>query len=190
MTYNVFDNVTFAFKLLKLNGLMLVTPKDFVDARGSFEESYKFSEFSRNDINYYFKQDNISVSKKGVLRGLHYQLKPNEQGKIVKVLNGEIFDVAVDIRKGSKTYGKWIGVRLSGKNGQELFIPPGFAHGFVALKDRTRVLYKVTNEYSPRMQRGIIWDDPKIGIKWPVKDPIITEKDRKLPSLDDAENNF
>lgn len=180
----------FKFEKLEIGGLTLITAPIFGDERGYFTEGYKFSEFKDNGIEHVFSQDGYSKSKKGVLRGLHYQLKPADQGKLIRVLTGRIFDVAVDIRKGSAHYGKWIGKELSEENGLTLFLPPGFAHGFVTLEEDTRVLYKMTKEYSKKDERGIIWNDPKIGIKWPVKSPTVAEKDQKFPTLEFAENNF
>lgn len=180
----------FRFKKSGINGLVLISPRVFEDWRGSFSESYKLSEFKKNGIGYRFNQDNHSTSGKGVLRGLHYQLKPKEQGKLITVINGEIFDVAVDIRRGSASYCSWFGKTLSAENGLMLFIPPGFAHGFVALKSNTEVVYKTTKEYSECHERGISWDDPDIGIKWPLKNPRLSERDLKLPRLKDADNNF
>ncbi|WP_461832272.1 dTDP-4-dehydrorhamnose 3,5-epimerase [Aquifex sp.] len=180
----------FIFKKLEIPDVILIEPKVFGDERGFFMETYKSSEFKANGIKYEFVQDNHSRSQKGVLRGLHYQLKPMEQGKLVRCIRGRIWDVAVDIRKGSPWFGKWVAVELSEENKLMLWIPPGFAHGFVALEDGTEVIYKVTKEYSPELDRGIIWNDPDIGIKWPIKNPILSKKDSSLPKLKDAENNF
>ena len=180
----------FEFEPLDIPDLILVKPKVFGDERGFFMETYKASEFKKNGINYDFVQDNHSKSQKGVLRGLHYQLRPMEQGKLVRCVRGRIWDVAVDIRKGSPWYGKWVAVELSEENKLMLWIPPGFAHGFVALEDNTEVIYKVTKEYSPELERGIIWNDPDIGIDWPVKNPKLSERDSRLPPLREAENNF
>jgi len=180
----------FTFRKLDMDGLVLITPNVFGDGRGYFAEIYKHSEFKKNRIDRVFVQDSHSMSKKGVLRGLHYQLRPVEQGKIIRVIGGEIFDVAVDIRKGSQSYGKWFGTRLSEENRFMLFIPPGFAHGFVTLKDNTEILYKMTNEYSKKHERGIIWNDPEINIKWPIKNPVVSDKDTKFPRLEHADNNF
>lgn len=135
-------------------------------------------------------QDNYSISVKGVLRGLHYQLKPKAQSKLVKCIRGKIFDVAVDIRKNSPTFGKWIGVELSEENMYMLYIPKGFAHGFLVLSDKAEVLYKVSAEYDPTLERGIIWNDPDIGIEWGTTSPILSEKDKKLPRLKEADINF
>ena len=177
-------------KRLKIPDVIIITLKAFGDERGFFMESYKESEFKANGITFDFKQDNHSKSSKNVLRGLHYQLEPYAQGKLVKVVTGRIFDVAVDIRKGSPTFGKWVSAELSEENKQMLWIPPGFAHGFLSLEDNTNVLYKSTNEYNKESERGILWNDPEIGIKWPVSNPILSEKDRKHPHLKEADINF
>ena len=173
----------FSFSSLEIPDVKLVIPKHYPDERGYFLESFKESEFSANKINAKFVQDNVSFSTKGVLRGLHYQQKPKEQAKLVSVISGEIFDVAVDIRKDSITYGKWVGQILSEKNHEMLYIPEGFAHGFCTLSDTANVLYKVTNEYSPENELGIIWNDPNLSISWPIKNLIVSEKDKKLPIL-------
>ena len=180
----------FVFKKLEIPDVILIKPEVFEDERGFFMETYKISDFKNAGIEYNFVQDNHSRSKKGVLRGLHYQLEPMAQGKLIRCIRGRIWDVVVDIRKGSPWYGKWIGVELSEENKLMLWIPPGFAHGFVALENDTEVIYKVTKEYAPELDRGIIWNDPDIGIEWPVDNPILSEKDSKLPRLKEAENNF
>jgi dTDP-4-dehydrorhamnose 3,5-epimerase len=182
--------MTFKFIRLGVQDVISIEPCVFEDERGFFAEIYKLSEFEKMDINYRFVQDNHSMSKRGVLRGLHYQINPKPQGKLIRVIKGKIFDVSVDIRKGSPYYGKWVGVILSGENRHMLWVPPGFAHGFVALEDNTEVLYKTTQEYAPELDRGIIWNDSDIGIDWPVKEPLISPKDERLPSFKDAENNF
>ncbi len=182
--------MTFEFKRLEIPGVILITPKVFSDERGFFMESYKESEFKANGINFEFKQDNHSKSSKNVLRGLHYQLEPYAQGKLVRVITGKIFDVAVDIRKGSPTFGKWVSAELSEDNKKMLWIPPGFAHGFLSLEDNTNVLYKSTNEYNKESERGISWNDPEIGIKWPINNPLLSDKDKKHPILKDADINF
>lgn len=171
--------------------VILIKPKVFGDERGFFMESYKKSLFHANGITADFTQDNHSKSSKGVLRGLHYQLDPKAQGKLVRCVSGAVFDVAVDIRKGSPTFGKWIGCELSEENKQMLWIPEGFAHGFVTLKDNTEFLYKATGEYAPECDRGIKFDDPAIGIEWPQLDGLLlSEKDKKQPLLKEAEINF
>ena len=180
----------FSFKPLEIPDVILVEPKVFGDQRGFFMETYKKSDFKENGIPYEFVQDNHSKSQRGVLRGLHYQLYPRAQGKLVRCVRGRIWDVAVDIRKGSPWFGKWVAVELSEENKLMLWVPPGFAHGFVALEDDTEVMYKVTDEYAPDLDRGIIWNDPDLAIDWPIKDPILSDKDRSLPSFNEAENNF
>jgi dTDP-4-dehydrorhamnose 3,5-epimerase len=180
----------FEFERLAIPDVILIRPAFFGDARGFFAETYKLSQFKEVGIGHHFVQDNHSRSGKGVLRGLHYQLLPKAQGKLLRVVRGAIFDVAVDIRKGSAYYGKWVSTTLSEQNRQMLWIPPGFAHGFITMQDDTDVLYKATDEYDPSLERGIIWNDPKIGIEWPMKKPTLSAKDRQYPMLDEAENNF
>ena len=175
--------MSFSVSNLEILDVKLVIPKHYIDDRGYFFESYKESEFTKNEINAKFVQDNISFSTKGVLRGLHFQKNSKEQAKLVSVISGEIFDVAVDIRKDSPTYGKWVSQILSEKNHKMLYIPEGFAHGFCTLSETANVLYKVTNEYSPENEGGIIWNDPDVSISWPIKNLIISEKDKKLPTL-------
>ena len=179
----------FTFKNLDIPEVILIEAQSFPDDRGFFLESFKESIFNSNGINTKFVQDNYSHSIKGVLRGLHYQKNPQAQAKLVIALRGEIFDVAVDIRKDSPTYGKWVGEILSEKNHKLLYIPEGFAHGFCALSEAD-VLYKVNQEYSPEHDRGIIWNDPEINIIWPVDNSIVSEKDSILPILKNADNNF
>ncbi len=180
----------FRFERLEIPEVVLIEPRFFSDERGFFMETYKYSEFTAFGIIDRFVQDNHSYSKRGVLRGLHYQNPPKAQGKLVRVIAGEVFDVAVDIRKGSPTYGKWFGVKLSEENKKMLYIPPGFAHGFLVLSETAEVLYKTTEEYSPEHEAGIIWDDPEIGIDWPMKNPILSPKDASWPSLAKAINGF
>lgn len=180
----------FDFRPLSMPGIVLITPRVFGDARGFFVETYKRSEFAGAGITEYFVQDNCSKSSKHVLRGLHYQKNPAAQGKLVRCLSGTIFDVAVDIRQGSPTYARWAGVELSEENKQMLYIPPAFAHGFVVLSDTAEIMYKCTREYSAENDRGILWNDPEIGIEWTVRNPILSEKDKALPLLKDADNNF
>jgi dTDP-4-dehydrorhamnose 3,5-epimerase len=180
----------FTFKKLDIQDVILVEAKAFPDERGFFLESFKESIFASNGINTRFVQDNFSHSIKGVLRGLHYQKNPKAQAKLVIALRGEIFDVAVDIRKGSPTYGKWVGEILSENNHKLLYIPEGFAHGFCVLSEEADVLYKVNQEYSPEDEMGIMWNDSEINIKWPIDKPILHEKDSNLPSLKNADNDF
>lgn len=175
-----------------LPDVILIKPKVIADERGFFLESYKQSEFFENGISEEFIQDNHSKSSRGVLRGLHYQLNPKAQAKLVRCVSGAIFDVAVDIRKNSATFGKWVGYELSAENKQMLYIPGGFAHGFITLSDYAELLYKTTNEYSAIHDRGIKFDDPDIGIDWPKLDIqyILSTKDLNQPLLLDAEINF
>jgi dTDP-4-dehydrorhamnose 3,5-epimerase len=175
----------------ELDGVKIIEPKVFGDNRGFFMESYTEVGFREFGINDKFIQDNHSLSvEPGVLRGLHYQLNPKSQTKLVRVVTGAIFDVAVDIRKNSPTFGKWVGVILSEHNKRQLLIPRGFAHGFCTLTPNTNVIYKVDEYYSPEHDRGISWNDPLIGISWPVSTPILSEKDAKHPNLNEAELNF
>ena len=168
-----------------LPGVLLLQPKVFRDDRGFFLESYRVDRFRAAGIPDVFVQDNHSRSERGVLRGLHYQ-EPNPQGKLVRCPRGAIFDVAVDIRRGSPTFGKWYGVELNEANQQMLWVPPGFAHGFCSLADDTDVLYKVTALYDPAADRSILWNDPDIGIQWPIRDPRLSPKDAAAPRLRDA----
>lgn len=177
----------FKFTELGLPGVMLVEIVAFGDDRGFFAETYKMSDFVKAGIDRPFVQDNYSRSVKGVLRGLHYQLDPQAQGKLVRAVEGEIFDVAVDIRKDSPTFRKWIGVVLSGPMKNMLWIPEGFAHGFVVLSDQADVMYKTTAEYAPSLDRGIIWNDAEIGVEWPVTHPVLSPKDAQLPPLSEAD---
>ncbi len=176
----------FQFNSLKIPELIVITPDKYRDDRGFFQEIYKRSIFKENGINVEFNQLNMSYSKKGVIRGLHYQLPPEPQAKLVRCVYGEIFDVAVDVRKSSPTFKKWAGVNLSGENGKLFFIPEGFAHGFAVLSDYAIVEYFVSNEYCPQCEAGIIYNDPKLNISWPVKDPIVSFKDLGLPELEKA----
>lgn len=180
----------FTYKNLDIPEVILVEAKSFLDDRGFFLESFKESDFISNGIDTKFVQDNFSHSVKGVLRGLHYQKNPKAQAKLVTALRGEIFDVAIDIRKNSPTYGKWVGEKLSDQNHRLLYIPEGFAHGFCVLSQDADVLYKVNNEYSPEHEKGIMWNDPEIDIAWPTDKPILVEKDLQSPTLKDADNNF
>jgi dTDP-4-dehydrorhamnose 3,5-epimerase len=181
----------FDFKPLDLPGLLLVEPKVFRDPRGWFLEMYKRSEFAKAGIDATFVQDNYARSVgKGTLRGLHYQKEPAAQGKLIRVVVGEIHDVVVDIRKGSPTFGKWAAVVLSEENKRMLWVPPGFAHGYCATSDVSEIVYKVTHEYSPAHERAIRWNDPQLAIPWPAAEPLLSEKDAKAPLFRDADNDF
>ena len=176
-----------------LDGPILIEPKLFEDERGFFFESWNKSTFN-NCVNkeIIFSQDNHSCSKKGVLRGLHYQIPPTPQGKLVRCINGEIFDVAVDLRKRSETFGEWISANLSSSNKLMLWIPVGFAHGFLSLEDNSEVIYKASGNYSKELERSIIWNDPTINIKWPLQsinlnEPILSNKDEKACLIEEAD---
>ncbi|WP_075056651.1 dTDP-4-dehydrorhamnose 3,5-epimerase [Thermogymnomonas acidicola] len=172
----------FEFEKTDIEGVVVVKPRVFSDERGYFTETYKKSEFSRGGIDVNFVQDNESFSSALTLRGLHFQRKPYEQGKLVRCVRGEIFDVAVDLRPNSRTFGKYVSAILSEENRHMLWIPEGFAHGFLALKDSI-VVYKVTNEYNRESEGGIRWDDPELSIKWPMQPRFLSDKDRKWPTL-------
>ncbi len=181
----------FQFKRLQIPEVILIEPKIFQDDRGFFIETYKQFDFAAAGISVSFVQDNfVSSLNQGVLRGLHYQLNPCAQGKLIMVLSGEIFDVAVDIRKNSPWYGKSASFVLSEKDHAMLYIPTGFAHGYCVLSKGARVLYKCTAAYEREKERGIRWNDPDIAIQWPVTRPALSPKDKLLPFLADAENNF
>lgn len=175
----------------KLPGVLIIDPTIFEDNRGFFMESYNYNKFANNGIDYQFVQDNHSFSvAKGVLRGLHYQTNPMAQTKLVRCIQGEIFDVAVDIRKASPTYGQWISVTLSAANRKQLLVPKGFAHGFCTMTENVEVLYKVDEYYSPDNDKGIRWNDPDINVEWPTNNPILSDKDQKQPFLAQADINF
>jgi dTDP-4-dehydrorhamnose 3,5-epimerase len=182
--------VPFAFKRLPIPEVVLIEPQVFSDKRGLFLETYKYSDFADFGVTSHFVQENHSRSVKGVLRGLHYQKNPKPQGKLVVCTKGRIYDVAVDLRKGSPSYGKWVSIDLLGDTNSMIYVPPGFAHGFVTLSDVAEVSYKCTEEYSPAEERGIIWNDPQLKISWPVDKPILSEKDDSFPPLEDADLNF
>ncbi|MBW0146839.1 dTDP-4-dehydrorhamnose 3,5-epimerase [Marinobacter arenosus] len=174
---------------LDIPEVILFEPRVFGDERGFFFESFNQRQFDEA-VGYSvdFVQDNHSKSAKGVLRGLHYQMPPHAQGKLVRVVQGEVFDVAVDIRKSSPTFGKWVGATLSADNKQQLWVPPGFAHGFITLSETAEFLYKTTNYYAPDSERAIIWNDPDIGVVWPgAFEPSLSGKDSVAPLFKDAE---
>lgn len=176
----------FEFEHLNINDVILVKPRVFGDNRGFFMETYKKSEFVKNGIVDEFVQDNHSKSTKGVLRGLHYQAAPKSQAKLVRCGRGKIFDVAVDIRPDSKTFGKWCGAVLSEENKYMLYLPKGFAHGFVVLSEEAELLYKSGDEYSPEHDRGLLWNDSDIAIDWGIDfEPLLSEKDKNQPRLKD-----
>jgi dTDP-4-dehydrorhamnose 3,5-epimerase len=166
-----------------LQGVYLIEPRVFADPRGFFMETWHAKRYRQAGISGPFVQGNYSRSTRGVLRGLHYQLK-RPQGKLVWVIQGEVFDVVVDIRLGSPTFGRWIGEILSGDNHRQLYIPAGFAHGFCVLSESADFLYNCTDFYAPQDEYGLRWDDPQVGIDWPVAAPLLSEKDRHYPTLD------
>ncbi len=177
------------FTRLSIPDLILCEPRVFDDGRGSFFETYRHDEFSQNGMADRFVQDNQSSSRKGVLRGLHYQLPPRAQGKLIRVVCGKIFDVVVDVRKKSPTFGRHVHLLMSAEDRKILYVSAGFAHGFCALEDGTEVIYKVSDLYSPEHERGILWNDPALAISWPLpsEDIILSEKDKRYPLLKDAE---
>ena len=173
-----------------IDGVLVLEPKRFGDERGFFMESFNAAAFNGivgHDVE--FVQDNHSRSTRGVLRGLHFQLPPHAQGKLVRVTSGSVFDVAVDIRRSSKTFGRWVGVELNDRNHKQLWLPPGMAHGFLVLSDSADFLYKTTNYYAQHAEGSVKWDDPQIGIRWPDAGgaPLLSPKDAKAPSLDTAQ---
>ncbi|PBQ33796.1 dTDP-4-dehydrorhamnose 3,5-epimerase [Sphingobacteriaceae bacterium] len=161
----------------KLKGVVVLQPKVFEDERGYFYESYNAKLFKAAGLDLNFVQDNQSLSQKGVLRGLHFQNNPWAQGKLVRVIKGSVYDVAVDIRKSSPTYGQWFGIELNEKNKTMMYIPAGFAHGFATLENDTIFSYKCTNFYDKASEYSLLWNDPDIGIEWPISDPLLSEKD-------------
>ena len=176
----------FTFIETKIKGVYIIDVKTYGDHRGYFMETYKESDFHEAGLDYRFVQDNQSSSRRGVLRGLHFQ-KTYPQAKLVRVLRGEVFDVAVDLRKGSGTYGQWVGALLSGENKRQFMIPRGFAHGFVVVSDYAEFAYKCDEFYHPEDEGGLIWNDPDIGIEWPdVGEIILSEKDKKNPNFEQA----
>lgn len=175
----------FTFKAAPIEGLVVVEPWRFEDERGFFMETYRRSDFRAAGIEVDFVQDNHSRSTKGVLRGLHFQTGSSAQEKLVRVVSGSVWDVAVDLRNGSSSYGKWWGLELSGENGLMLFIPRGFAHGFVTLSEEAHLAYKCTAEYDKERDGGVRWDDPRLEIGWPRRDVLVSAKDAALPYLKD-----
>ncbi len=171
----------------ELDGVLLLEPKVFNDPRGYFFESYTRKSLKEHGVDVEFVQDNQSYSSRGVLRGLHYQMN-RMQAKLIRVIQGEIFDVAVDVRRGSPNFGKWVGKVLSGENFLQLYIPAGFAHGFCVLSDTVLATYKCSDYYSPEDERGLIWNAPDVGIEWPIKDPLLSEKDLVFGALNELED--
>lgn len=180
----------FKFERLLIQDVVLIEPVVYEDERGFFLESYQFSEFAAFGITERFTQENRSRSVHAVLRGLHYQKTPKAQGKLIQVIQGKIFDVAVDIRKGSPAYSRWVGITLSAEDKRMLYIPVGFAHGFCVISEMAEVAYKVTEEYSPKHDAGIIWNDPDIAISWPIRHPVLSKKDAAHPRLKETDTGF
>lgn len=180
----------FEFFKLDIPDVVFVQARRFGDERGFFQEMYKASAFAGHGIPAAFVQDNLSHSQHSVVRGLHYQKAPHAQGKLVMVLHGRIYDVAVDIRRDSPTFRRWVACELSAERGEMLWVPAGFAHGFCVLSDEADVLYKVTDEYAPDCERGILWNDPEIGVEWPIQEPLLSGRDAVLPLLRNAEIDF
>jgi dTDP-4-dehydrorhamnose 3,5-epimerase len=178
----------FKFIQTSIQGLYVIEPKIFTDSRGYFMETYNYEDFKDAGLDIIFVQDNQSKSKKGVLRGMHFQTK-HTQGKLVRVVKGEVFDVAVDLRKESKTYGQWHGVYLNEENKKQFYVPQGFAHGFLVISDEAEFVYKCTDVYHPEYEDGIAWNDPDINIQWPldkIEKILLSEKDRKAPFLNEC----
>lgn len=182
--------MAFTFKKQHISGVILIEPQVFADERGFFMETFKSSEFKNAGLDISIVQINHSRSSRGVLRGLHYQLDPHAQGKLVRCIWGQIYDVAVDLRKGSPTYGKWAGEYLSSDDKKMLYIPEGFAHGFCVVSDAAEIVYYCTGEYNAQSDRSIRFNDQQIGIEWPVQDPVMSDKDKHAPLFKDAEVNF
>ena len=180
----------FNFIKTEIEGVYIIEPTAYGDNRGYFMETYNEQDFKTAGLNYTFVQDNQSSSRKGVLRGLHFQ-KTYPQAKLVRVLKGEVFDVAVDLRKGSETYGKWVGVLLSEENKRQFMVPRGFAHGFVVMSETAEFAYKCDEFYHPEDEGGIMWNDPEIGVDWQFAgEPILSEKDKKHPKLSESKITF
>ncbi len=175
-----------------IKDLLIIEPQVFEDHRGYFFESFSQLKLKQKNINLSFVQDNESKSNYGIIRGLHYQMEPKAQTKLVRVIHGTIYDVAVDIRKGSPSYGKWFGIELSHENKKQLLIPKGFAHGFSVLSDTATVFYKCDEFYAPEYDAGIIYNDPHLGIDWKIPEDklVLSEKDSKLPIFEETKNNF
>jgi dTDP-4-dehydrorhamnose 3,5-epimerase len=182
--------MSFRFEKLEIPGMILVETTLRRDDRGFFQESYQRSAFQEAGIREEFCQDNFAHSTKGVLRGLHFQHPPQAQGKLVQLSLGAVWDVGVDLREGSPTFGAWLGVELAEGTGRMLYLPPGFAHGYLVLSEVADLAYKVTSEYAPELDAGIRWDDPQIGVDWPSKNPILSQKDLELPSLEEITSPF
>jgi dTDP-4-dehydrorhamnose 3,5-epimerase len=181
---------SFRFTPTLIPEVIVIEPRVWPDERGFFMETYKRSEFASQGIAEIFVQCNHSKSSHGILRGLHYQKRPKAQGKLIRVLHGEIYDVAVDLRQGSPSFGKWVADSLSAVNKKMLYLSEGFAHGFCVMSEDAEIQYMATEEYAPELEAGIIWNDPDLQIEWPIKNPKLSTRDQKWPRLRGAENNF
>ncbi len=182
--------MSFHFEPLVIPDVIRITPARHSDPRGFFSETYRASAFEDAGIGDVFLQDNHARSVRGVLRGLHYQAPPRAQAKLVRVVHGSVFDVAVDFRVGSPTFGLWAGGALSAEDGAILYVPKGFAHGYLCLSEQADLVYKVSNEFDAALDGGIAWDDPVIGIPWPLENPALSDRDRSLPGLESATSPF
>ena len=182
--------MAFSFNRTAIPEVVVIDPQVSSDPRGFFMETYKLSEFVAQGISETFVQGNHSKSLKGTLRGLHYQKHPEAQGKLVRAIAGDIYDVAADIRLGSPTHGKWVAVSLSSVNRRMLYVPAGFAHGFCVVSDEAEIVYMTTAEYAPATEAGVIWNDPDLRIEWPIAEPQLSDRDRRWPRLKNADNNF
>jgi dTDP-4-dehydrorhamnose 3,5-epimerase len=182
--------MSFRFERLEIPDVVLIEATVSTDERGFFKEMYRFSDFASAGLPRPFVQDNVSRSTRGVLRGLHYQKPPKAQTKLIGVVRGVVYDVVVDLRKGSPAYGRWVGVELSDHSHRLLYVPEGFAHGFCVLSDLADVMYKVTAEYAPELERGVVWNDPDIGVRWPIKAPRVSARDAGLPRLREIDHDF
>jgi dTDP-4-dehydrorhamnose 3,5-epimerase len=180
----------FRFTPAAISNVFVIEPRVFSDDRGLFMETYKRSDFAAHGIDETFVQCNQSKSTRGTLRGLHYQMNPKAQGKLVRSLSGEIYDVVVDLRHGSPSYGEWLGIVLSAENKQMLYVPSGFAHGFCVTSAEAEVSYMTTAEYAPELEAGVIWNDPALAIEWPISQPELSKRDRAWPCFHKADNNF
>ncbi|MCA9449441.1 MAG: dTDP-4-dehydrorhamnose 3,5-epimerase [Candidatus Omnitrophica bacterium] len=178
------------FTPTEIEDVLLVETRFFKDERGFFTETYSRKNWAAEGFEETFLQDNMSLSSKGTLRGMHYQIEPHGMGKLIRALTGSIFDVAVDLREGSPTFGKWVGNTLSAENGLAMWVPAGFAHGFLALEPETLIYYKCTNTYAPESERSVSYKDPAIGIEWPIEPENLSPKDEVAPLLAEADFNF
>ncbi len=182
--------MAFTFERLDIRDVIAIRAERHLDDRGYFKETYRRAVFAEAGITQPFVQDNLTRSVRGTLRGLHYQLPPAAQGKLIGVVHGRIFDVAVDLRRGAPTYGKWVSRVLDVEVGEMLWVPPGFAHGYCVMSETADVFYKVTDYFEPGLNRGVSWDDPKLGIQWPIDDPVLSDTDRRQPVFEQCDNPF